>query len=169
MKYPDHHFLFPSIWPMNHKPALALYQPDIAGNTGTLLRLSACLGTTLHLIEPAGFRHDDVALKRSGMDYLDIASLVRHVSFEHFETWRREQEMRLILMTTRAQEDYLAFSFLPGDIIMLGRESSGVPQTIHDLADASIKITMQENARSLNQALSGAMVIGEALRQMPTA
>ncbi len=151
---------------MQLKADIALYQPDIAGNTGTLLRLSACMGTTLHLIEPAGFRHDDVALKRSGMDYLDIAMLHRHLSFDHFEEWRKSEGRRLVLMTTRATTNYLDITFQADDIILLGRESSGVPDGVHDLADARIGIMMEEGARSLNQALSGAMVMGEALRQI---
>lgn len=147
------------------KPALALYQPDIAGNTGTLLRLSACLGNELHLIEPAGFRTDDINLKRAGMDYLSLASLKRHDDFENFEAYRKKKKRRLILLTTKATKPYIEFKFEESDILMLGRESSGVPIKVAEQADAKILIPMQENTRSINQAISAAMVLGEALRQ----
>lgn len=147
------------------KPCLALYQPDIAGNTGTLMRLSACMGTQLHIIEPAGFRLDDTGLKRAGMDYLALASLTKHLDFEAFETWRIANRRRLILLTTKAAQSYVDFSFQHGDILMLGRESAGVPEKIANSADARLLIPMQAKTRSINQAMSGAMVLGEALRQ----
>lgn len=146
-------------------PDLALYQPDIPQNTGTLLRLAACLGIDLHFIEPAGFPLSDAALKRAGMDYLERASLQRHNTFETFDAWRREEGRRLILLTTKAEKAYVDFSFRASDILLLGRESSGVPQSVHDLADDRLTIPMAEGLRSINVAVSAGMVLGEALRQ----
>lgn len=146
-------------------PDLALFQPDIPGNTGTLMRLCACMDVKLHLVEPAGFRLDDKSLKRAGMDYLELTSLTRHASWDHFEEWRESQTRRLLLLTTKSEENYLECSFLADDILMLGRESSGVPDYVHEKADERVTIKMQGEARSLNVAISGAMVLGEALRQ----
>jgi len=147
------------------KPALALYQPDIAGNTGTLLRLSACMGTQLHIIAPAGFRTDDRNLKRAGMDYLSLAQLTKHDDFAAFEEWRKTQARRLILLTTKASNSYIDFEYKNSDILMLGRESSGVPDKVAQTADERIIIPMNEEARSINMAITGAMVLGESLRQ----
>jgi tRNA (cytidine/uridine-2'-O-)-methyltransferase len=149
-------------------PDIALYQPDIPQNTGTILRLAACMGVTVHLIEPAGFPISDSALKRAGMDYLERAAMVRHLSFETFDAWRRSEDRRLVLLTTRAETPYADFSFLAGDILLMGRESSGVPESVHELADARLTIPMAEGMRSLNVAVSTGMVLGEALRQSGT-
>ncbi|PCI05759.1 MAG: tRNA methyltransferase [Hyphomicrobiales bacterium] len=146
-------------------PDLVLFQPDIPGNTGTLLRLTACLGVKLHIIEPAGFRLDDTALRRSGMDYIELASMTRHLDWAAFEAWRAEQGRRLILLTTKTKRSYLGFEFLPDDLLMLGRESAGVSDEVAETADHAITIPMKGEARSINMALSGAMVLGEALRQ----
>lgn len=146
-------------------PDLALYQPDIPQNTGTILRMAACLGISVHLIEPAGFALSDKNFKRAGMDYLDRACLVRHIDWAAFETWRREQRRRLVLMTTRGATPYADFAFSADDILLMGRESAGVPEEVHLAADARLVIPMVEGARSLNIALSAAMVAGEALRQ----
>lgn len=146
-------------------PAIALYQPDIPGNTGTLLRMCACLGLQLHIIEPAGFRLDDKNLKRAGMDYVELAALTRHVSWEAFEEWRGEQGARLLLLTTKGAVPYTEIDFRPSDILLFGRESSGVPESVHGAADARLVIPMQDGARSLNIALSASMVAGEAIRQ----
>jgi tRNA (cytidine/uridine-2'-O-)-methyltransferase len=146
-------------------PELVLYQPDIPGNTGALLRLAACTGTVLHIIGPAGFRMDDTALRRAGMDYVEIAATRRHSGWDAFEAWRSSESRRLVLMTTRAAMPYHEFAFAPGDLILLGRESAGVPPEVHQAADARLLIPMAGGARSLNMALSGAMVLGEALRQ----
>lgn len=146
-------------------PDLVLFQPDIPGNTGTLLRLTACLGVKLHIIEPAGFRLDDTALRRSGMDYIELASMTRHLDWAAFETWRGEQERRLVLLTTKTERSYLEFEFLPDDLLMLGRESSGVSDEVAKTVDHAVTIPMKGEARSINMALSGAMVLGEALRQ----
>lgn len=144
---------------------IALYQPDIPGNTGSILRLCACVGVAVDVIEPAGFDLSSRALKRAGMDYVELAALTRHASWEAFEKWRREEGRRLILLTTRAAVPYTAFSFRDGDILLFGRESAGVPDEVHKAADCRLVIPMREPARSLNVALSAAMVCGEALRQ----
>ena len=141
---------------------IAAFQPDIAGNLGTLIRLSACMGAPLHIIEPCGFLLDDKRIRRACMDYYDMAAITRHISWEVFNTQRKG---RLLLLSTHASEDYTAFSYRPDDILLLGRESAGVPQEVHSAADARLRIPMQPGARSLNVALAGAMVLGESLRQ----
>lgn len=147
-------------------PRIALYQPDIAGNTGTILRLAACLALEVHIIEPAGFDLSDRNLKRAGMDYLEMAALTRHVDWEAFESWRRKDGARLVLLTTKADDAYTGFAYWPGDVLLFGRESAGVPPNVHEAADHRLTIKMREGARSLNLAMSVAMVAGEALRQM---
>ncbi len=144
---------------------IALYQPDIPGNTGTILRLAACLGLGVDIIEPAGFDISDRNLKRAGMDYLANVSLARHVNFERFEEWRRESGRRLVLASTKAAEHYTDFAYRPDDILLFGRESAGVPESVHDTADARVIIPMVEGQRSINVAMSAAMIAGEALRQ----
>ncbi|MGI9351793.1 MAG: tRNA (cytidine(34)-2'-O)-methyltransferase [Rhizobiaceae bacterium] len=146
-------------------PDLVLFQPDIPGNTGTLLRLGACMGVNVHIIEPAGFRLDEKAFRRAGMDYIDQAVMQRHLDWLSFEIWRKERNRRLVLLTTKCDVAYTEFEYQPDDLLMLGRESSGVPDNVHDVADARLTIQMNGGARSLNVALSGAMVLGEALRQ----
>jgi tRNA (cytidine/uridine-2'-O-)-methyltransferase len=144
---------------------IALYQPDIPGNTGTILRLAACLGLAVDIIEPAGFDISDRNLKRAGMDYLAAVTLTRHVSWDRFEEWRAETGRRLILASTKAAERYTDFSFKSNDILLFGRESAGVPDNVHDKADGRILIPMVEGQRSINVAMSAAMIAGEALRQ----
>lgn len=144
---------------------IALYQPDIAGNTGTILRFAACLGLVVDIIEPAGFDISDRSLKRAGMDYLASVTLVRHVSWERFEAWRQESGRRLVLASTRAAEPYTNFAYRPTDILLFGRESAGVPDPVHAAADGRVLIPMVEGQRSINVALSAAMICGEALRQ----
>ncbi|GAA2842468.1 tRNA (cytidine/uridine-2'-O-)-methyltransferase [Aminobacter aminovorans] len=151
---------------MNGKFRIALYQPDIAGNTGTILRMAACLGIAVDLIEPAGFDISDRSLKRAGMDYLEMATLTRHVDFDRFEDWRKHEGRRLVLLSTKATVAYTDFRFEPGDIVMVGRESAGVPDHVHDLAFERLLIPMPGGGRSLNVALSAAMVTGEAMRQL---
>ncbi|ESY23100.1 MULTISPECIES: tRNA (cytidine(34)-2'-O)-methyltransferase [unclassified Mesorhizobium] len=151
---------------MNHRLRIALYQPDIAGNTGTILRFAACLGLGADIIEPAGFPLSDKALKRAGMDYLEMAALTRHVDWNAFEDWRKGQACRLVLLTTKAATPYTGFSFAQGDILLFGRESAGVPDPVHQAADARLTIPMQPGTRSINVALSVAMVAGEAIRQL---
>lgn len=145
---------------------IALYQPDIAGNTGTILRMAVCLGLSVDIIEPAGFDLSDRNLKRAGMDYLASVALTRHVTWERFDAWRREDGRRLVLASTRAALPYTQFTFETGDILMFGRESAGVPDGVHDAVDARILIPMVEGQRSLNVALSAAMIAGEAIRQV---
>lgn len=145
---------------------IALYQPDIAGNTGTILRMAACLGIAVDIIEPAGFDLSDRNLRRAGMDYLEMAALTRHVDFAGFEDWRRSEARRLVLFSTKAAVPYTAFSFADGDILLFGRESAGVPDHVRDSADARLLIPMKGGGRSLNVALSAAMAAGEAIRQI---
>ncbi|MGH0001436.1 tRNA (cytidine(34)-2'-O)-methyltransferase [Pseudovibrio ascidiaceicola] len=146
-------------------PDIALYQPDIPQNTGTLLRLAACMDVTVHLIEPAGFPLSDHALKRAGMDYIERAKLQRHMDWESFREWQLAEKRRLILMTTKGSRSYTQFAFKKDDLILMGRESSGVPEDIHQIADARLLIPMKNGMRSLNMAVSTGMVLGEALRQ----
>jgi tRNA (cytidine/uridine-2'-O-)-methyltransferase len=145
---------------------LALYEPDIPQNAGTLFRLGACLGVPVDLIEPAGFDASDRNLRRAGLDYLAHAEIRRHVAFGAFEAWRRAGGFRLVLATTRGASAHHAFAFAPGDIILLGRESAGVPDPVHDAADARIAIPIRAGLRSLNVAVAGAILVGEALRQL---
>jgi len=144
---------------------LALYEPDIAQNTGTILRLCACLGVAAHIIEPAGFPVSDRAFRRAGMDYLDQVALTRHASWAAFEQWRRAARLSVVLLTTRATTGYLDHRFTPDDVLLFGRESSGVPEAVHAAADTRLTIPLRANLRSLNVAMACAMVVGEALRQ----
>ena len=146
--------------------SIALYQPDIPQNTGTILRLGACLGLSVHIIEPAGFVLTDTGLKRAGMDYLERATLTRHRSWEHFNEWRQAQKRRLILLTTKSETPYGSFDYAANDILLFGRESAGVPQSVHEAADHALTIAMVEGLRSINLACSVALVAGEALRQI---
>lgn len=142
---------------------LVLFEPDIPQNTGTLMRLAAALGLAMDLVEPCGFILDDRRLRRAGMDYLDHLDLTRHRSWSRFVGDRKAG--RLVLLTTRAAVPYTAFAFHPDDLLVLGRESAGVPEEVHDAADARVAIPLRPPARSLNVALAAAMVVGEALRQ----
>jgi tRNA (cytidine/uridine-2'-O-)-methyltransferase len=145
---------------------IALYQPDIPQNTGTILRLCACLGIEAHIIQPAGFPTSDRAFRRAGMDYLDAVELVRHTSWEVFEAWRRDEGHRLVLFTTGAALPYLDYRYADGDVLLFGRESAGVPVEVHEAADARLLIPMRAGLRSLNVAVAAAMAAGEALRQI---
>lgn len=151
---------------MSNRPRIALYQPDIAGNTGAVLRLGACLGLAVDIVEPAGFDHSDRALKRAGMDYLEIAALTRHVDFARFDAWRRDEGRRLVLFTTKAALPYTDIAFAADDVLLFGRESAGVPDTVHDAADLRVTIPMPGGGRSLNLAMTAAMAAGEAVRQL---
>ncbi|MEH3091453.1 tRNA (cytidine(34)-2'-O)-methyltransferase [Agrobacterium cavarae] len=144
---------------------IALYQPDIPGNTGTILRLAACLGAGVDIIEPAGFDISDRNLKRAGMDYIASAALVRHVNWERFEEWRATTGRRLVLASTKAALPYTKVEYRPDDILLFGRESAGVPDHVHDKADERVLIPMVEGQRSINVAMSAAMITGEVLRQ----
>ena len=145
---------------------IALYQPDIAQNTGTILRLCACLGLPAHIIEPTGFPSTERSFRRAGMDYIDAVDLRRHVSWEAFETWRLATRKRLILFTTQAATPYLRHAFAADDILLFGRESAGVPAAVHAAADVRLCIPMRPRLRSLNIAMACAMAAGEALRQL---
>jgi len=144
---------------------IALYQPDIPQNTGTILRLCACLDVTAHIIEPAGFPASDRAFRRAGMDYLAHVRLFRHESWDRFEAWRGKSDCRLLLFTTRGTTCYLDFQYQEPDILLFGRETAGVPGAVADKALARLKIPMRPTLRSLNVAMAAAMALGEALRQ----
>ncbi len=143
---------------------IALFQPDIPGNTGSILRLAACMGVVVDIIGPAGFDLSDRALKRAGMDYLELAALKRHDDWDAFEGWRKAERRRLVLFTTKATQSYTKFSNQPGDILLFGRESAGVPKFVHDTTNAAVTIPMPGGGRSLNLAMSVAMAVGEAMR-----
>lgn len=144
---------------------IALYQPDIPGNTGTILRMAACFGLTVDIVEPAGFDLSDRALRRAGMDYAEQAAIRRHLTWRQFLDWKAGEARRLILATTRAEQSYRRFAFKPDDILLFGRESAGAPEDVHRAADARLRIPMVEGRRSLNLAISAALIAGEALRQ----
>lgn len=144
---------------------IALYEPDIPQNTGTILRLGACLGLPVDIIEPAGFPVTDRAFRRAGMDYLDRVSITRHGSFADFEDWRRREGLKLVLLTTAAERSYLDHAFAADQVLLFGRESAGVPEAVHKTADARLRIPIAEGLRSLNVAMAVALVAGEALRQ----
>ncbi|WP_262299624.1 tRNA (cytidine(34)-2'-O)-methyltransferase [Microvirga sesbaniae] len=146
-------------------PRLAIYQPDIPQNTGTMLRLAACLGVPVEIIEPAAFDVSDRNLRRSGMDYLNHVTITRHMSWRTFEAWRQEAGGRLILATTKGALAYTELAYRPDDVILVGRESAGVPEEVHQAADARVAVPMQTGLRSLNVAVTAAMILGEALRQ----
>ncbi|MFN3169980.1 MAG: tRNA (cytidine(34)-2'-O)-methyltransferase [Hyphomicrobiales bacterium] len=145
--------------------SLALFQPEIPANTGTLMRLSACLNVPLHVIGPTGFSMDDRALRRAGMDYRDKALTHVHVDFDAFCRANAWTAPRLIVMTTKASMTYTDFSFQKSDMIVMGRETAGAPGWLHERADARLIIPMAVGTRSLNMAVSASLVVGEALRQ----
>jgi tRNA (cytidine/uridine-2'-O-)-methyltransferase len=142
---------------------LVLFQPDIAGNAGALLRLGACLGVAVDIIEPCGFVFSDAQMRRAGMDYLEHANFVRHASWAAFLT--QHGHGRLVLLTTKGALPYTDFGFAADDSIVLGRESAGAPDFVHDRADVRLRIPLKSGLRSINVAQAGAMVLGEALRQ----
>ena len=144
---------------------LALYEPDIPQNAGTMIRTAACLGVAVDVIEPCGFVLGDRRLRRAGMDYLARATLVRHASWDAFRAARGGSVGRLVLLTTRADAVYTDFAFDATDTLMVGRESAGVPDAVHDAADARVRVPLVPGERSLNVAAAAAMVLGEALRQ----
>ncbi|MCY0148032.1 tRNA (cytidine(34)-2'-O)-methyltransferase [Hoeflea sp. G2-23] len=150
------------------KPLIALYQPDIPGNTGAILRLGACMGIDIHIIGPPGFDLSDRSLKRAGMDYIEMATLTRHDGWEEFEIWRKVEARRLVLMTTKSATPYIdetGPTLGERDIVLFGRESAGVPEKVHDAADVRLTIPMIEGRRSLNLAMSVAMMAGEITRR----
>jgi len=144
---------------------LALFQPDIPQNTGTILRLCACLDVAAHIIEPAGFPTSDRHFRRAGMDYLDHVAITRHDSWSKFEQWRNEARFRLVLFTTKGAGSYLDFRYQRDDVLLFGRESAGVSDEVASIADARLVIPIKPGLRSLNVAMAAAMALGEALRQ----
>jgi tRNA (cytidine/uridine-2'-O-)-methyltransferase len=147
---------------------IALFQPDIPQNTGTILRLCACMDVAAHIIEPAGFPVSDRHFRRAGMDYLDRVSLMRHDSWSKFDQWRNQERYRLVLFTTKGVSSYLDYHYGLNDILLFGRESAGVPDEVAATADARLMIPIKPGLRSLNVAMAVAMAIGEALRQTNT-
>ena len=145
---------------------LALYEPDIAANAGAMLRSCACFGASAALIEPMGFVFSEPKFRRAGMDYLDALRIDRHVSFAAFEAWRRQDGRRLVLLTTRAQASLWDFAFRPGDVLMVGRESAGVPEDVHAGADARIRIPICAPLRSLNVGVCAGIALAEASRRL---
>jgi len=141
---------------------IALFQPDIPQNTAAIIRLGACLGVAVDIIQPCGFLFSDAGFRRAGMDYVELADLLQHASWEAFLAARRG---RIVLMTTKARLTYTEFSFRDSDVILLGRESAGVPDAVHEAADARLHIPLRSGLRSLNVAMTAAMAVGEALRQ----
>jgi tRNA (cytidine/uridine-2'-O-)-methyltransferase len=144
---------------------IALYEPDIPQNTGTILRLCACLAIEAHIIEPAGFPITDRDFRRAGMDYLGHVDVARHRSWAAFEEWRFKTRARVVLFTTSGSTSYLDYLFRSDDVLLFGRESAGVPNAVHKAADARLVIPIREGLRSLNVAVAAAMATGEALRQ----
>lgn len=146
---------------------LALYQPDIPPNVGTILRLAACMAVPVDLIEPCGFPFDERAVRRAALDYLDHVHLIRHRSWDAFMATRRDLDApgRLVLLTTRGNQAYDRFRFAPDDTLLMGRESAGVPDAVHAAVEARLRIPMKMGMRSLNVAVACAMALGEALRQ----
>jgi tRNA (cytidine/uridine-2'-O-)-methyltransferase len=144
---------------------LGLYQPDIPQNTGTILRLGACLGVGIDVILPAGFDMTDRALRRAGLDYLDHVQITRHQDWGAFSAATAQASRRIVLLTTKAEQSHIAFRFAPDDVLLLGRESAGVPDRVHQAASARLRVPMMPGLRSLNVAVTAAIVLGEALRQ----
>ena len=145
---------------------LAQFQPEIPQNTGTLLRTSACLGVTLDIIDPCGFGLSDSRLKRAGMDYVDLAHYNRHLSWDHFQDTCQAEKRRIVYLTPHAKTSYLDFKFQENDTLLLGRESNGIPSEISQTIEHQITIPMTDGTRSMNVAIAGALVLGEALRQI---
>ena len=143
---------------------IALYQPDIPQNCGAMMRLCACMGVSLDIIEPCGFLWDERKIRTSAMDYYDKAEITRHSSWEAFQQ-AYQGKARIILMSTKASQRYHEFSFEEGDILLAGRESAGVPDHVHEQADARVFIPMKQGLRSLNIVNATSMILGEALRQ----
>lgn len=146
--------------------ALALYEPDIPQNLGSIMRLCACFAMPLHIIEPCGFPLDDKRIRRAGMDYINHVQWQRHHGWAAFDQWRVQENRRLLLLTTKASEAYDAHAFTANDVLLFGRESAGAPDFVHAAADKRLTIPMTTGVRSLNLAISAAIVAGEAARQL---
>ncbi len=145
---------------------LALFEPDIAQNAGAMLRTCACLGVDAAIIEPAGFRINDSRFRRAAMDYLDALTITTHDSWARFAAWRASSQRRLVLMTTKGQTCLWDFAFREGDIILVGRESAGVPQAVSASADSRLRIPIRPDLRSLNVGIAATIAVTEALRQL---
>jgi tRNA (cytidine/uridine-2'-O-)-methyltransferase len=145
---------------------IALFEPEIAGNVGAVLRLGACLGAAVDLIEPMGFEWDDRRVRRAAMDYIDHVAIARHAGFDAFRT--RIGSRRLVLFTTKSRQSAYEFSFMADDVLLFGKESAGVPLAVADACDARLRIPMRPQVRSMNLATSTALALGEALRQTAT-
>lgn len=144
---------------------LALYEPDIAQNAGAMLRTCACLGVDAAIIEPAGFRVEDSRFRRAGMDYLSAVHVARHDSWAQFKVWRARSGRRLVLLTTKGETDLWRFAFQAGDILLVGRESAGAPDAVHEAANARLRIPIRAPLRSLNVGVAASIALAEALRQ----
>jgi tRNA (cytidine/uridine-2'-O-)-methyltransferase len=144
---------------------LALYQPDIPQNAGTLLRMAACLGIGVDVIGPTGFDMTDRSLRRAGLDYLEHVEIVRYLDWTAFDAARRSANIRLVLATTHGAAAHTATAFSASDTLLMGRESAGVPPHVHDAADLRVRIPIAAGLRSLNIAVAAAMILGEGLRQ----
>ena len=145
---------------------IALFEPDIPQNAGNIFRLGACLGISIDIIEPAGFVIDDKRLKRASMDYYDYLDLTKHLSWEKFYEWSKENSYRLILLTTKSTKSYYDYKYQPNDIILFGRESAGVPEYVHEKVDERLTIPMIKGPRSINLSSSVSIVAGELIRQL---
>ena len=154
--------------PSSLPPRLVMYQPDMPQNLGNMLRLCACLGAPAELIEPCGFPFDEKRMKRAGMDYIDQVALTRHASWAAFQAWRARQPIapRLILLSAHATISYTDFAYQPGDLLMVGQESAGVPEAVTHACDSAITIPMAPGVRCLNVSSAAAIILSEALRQL---
>ena len=145
---------------------IARFEPDIPQNTGNIFRLGACLGIEVDIIEPAGYVFDDKRFKRSSMDYINHMQYKRHLDWDSFYQWSKDNQFRIILLTTKSKKKYTNYQFQNNDILLFGRESAGVPQNVHNNVDEQITIPMVKNLRSINVSSSVALVTGEACRQL---
>ena len=145
---------------------IALFEPDIPQNTGNIFRLGACLGIEVDIIEPTGYVFDDKRFKRSSMDYIDHIKYRRHLDWDTFYKWSKNNNFRLILLTTKSKKKYTKYQFKNNDILLFGRESAGVPTNVHEVVDEQLTIPMKKNLRSINVSSSVALVVGEACRQL---
>ena len=145
---------------------IALFEPDIPQNTGNIFRLGACLGIEIDIIEPTGYVFDDKRFKRSSMDYIDHIKYRRHLDWDTFYKWSKNNNFRLILLTTKSKKKYTKYQFKNNDILLFGRESAGVPTNVHEVVDEQLTIPMKKNLRSINVSSSVALVVGEACRQL---
>jgi tRNA (cytidine/uridine-2'-O-)-methyltransferase len=144
---------------------IALFQPDIPQNTGTILRLAACFGLAVDVVMPAGFDLSSRALKRAALDYVEAVDIMRWGSFSEFRGNASATNARIVLLTTKGAQAYTAAEYQPSDILLAGRESAGAPDEVHEAADLRVRIPMREELRSLNVAVAMALVLGEAMRQ----